>query len=153
MPDFSHYALPLAKLKGDTGSLQIIGNYIPPCCTVSGSQELVNCYRTYDRQLKEIEGYAFNIINKIRHKRKKNERGPLANDIYLLSQKIVEYIAQTYDSYRLRYLQESPLLLIEYFVKIARIIRTAMKLMEEQDGMMEYFRHYVEQFQPCLIGR
>lgn len=151
-PAFAAFAIPIAKIEGGSTGLQRAINYIPPCTSIDSSRELMEIYRQYEGNIKSIDQKVFGIIQKIQHKRKRKDINILSDDIYLLSLKIMEYFSETYDRYRMVYSHQPPIFMIEYFVKLARIIKTSLRLMQEKDVLLEYFRQYIEHFQAATFS-
>jgi hypothetical protein len=142
--DFSTYSIPIAKIKSDSGGLQAVSNYIPPACSIQSCRDLLTVHQDYDRQLKEIESYAFEIITKVNHKIRRNESNTLSGDIGRIVQRLVEYISEKYDGYRLRYKALPPIYTVEMMVGLARMMRTSMRTILDKDGLLAYFGMYMD---------
>jgi len=140
--DFAGSAIPIAKIKGGIQGLQRVDNYIPPCMRVDSNKELINVYRKFKSKITGIEEHILPIIRKINEKRRRNQSKPLAEDIFLVCQKLVETSSGSFDDFRMIYQQRPPIYMIAYFVKIARSIHTTMRFLSNKDSMLEYFRQY-----------
>ncbi len=151
-PAFAAFAIPVAKIEGGSTGLHRTTNYIPPCSRIDSSRDLMEIFRQYESSIRNIDQMVFGIVQKIQHKRKRKDINILSDDIYLLSLRIIEYFAETYDRYRMVYAQQPPIFMIEYFVKLARVIKTSMRLMQEKDVLLEYFRQYIENFQAATFS-
>jgi hypothetical protein len=145
--DFAAFALPLAKIKYERAGITRDEHYIAPCAKLKCSEDLLSWHKTFEGQLREIEKFVWDIIRKIHDKRRHKSTTPLAEDVFVLCEKMVSHIAATSDDYRLIYPDLPPVHTVSYFCKLARVIGGSMKLAQNKAYLVEYLRNYVKDIQ------
>lgn len=145
------YAIPVAKIRGGIGGVELEKNYIPPCARLNSSTELIRIHQRLEQDLSYILDKAVLIVRKINYRRKRETLNPLATDIYLLASRTMEFITDNLDAYRLLIPHQPPILFIEQFMRLARTEQTALTLTQYKDYMLEYFRQYIRDFQYAVF--
>lgn len=150
-PKIAAYAIPVAKIRGGIGGVELEKNYVPPCARLNSSIELVRLHQRLEQDLSFILDKAMVIVRKINYRRKREVLNPLATDIYLLASRTMEFITDNLDAYRLLLPHQPPILFIEQFMRLARTQQTALTLTQYKDYMLEYFRQYIRDFQYAVF--
>jgi len=132
------YHLTIGQLLMENGRISINNNYIPPSSSVISHPALVRYYELFSTLLNDIQLAAFKIIDKTTGK---EGITPLGKNIRLLSEKILDYIAQVFFDYRNLGYQRSPLYLAGYCSNLAHVFFTGIKLVEpkEREELLKYF--------------
>lgn len=146
-PKIAAYAIPVAKIRGGTGGTELDRTYIPPCARLNSSMELLHVHHQLDQELGFLLDKAVLIIQKITFRRKRESLNPLANDIYLMASRTMEFITNTLDAYRMLLPHQPPIMFIEYFMRFARTQHTALMLIQYKDLTMDYFDQKIREFQ------
>ena len=141
------YAIPVAKIRGGIGGVELEKNYIPPCARLNSSTELIRIHQRLEQDLSYILDKAVVIVQKISFRRKRETLNPLANDIYLLASRTMEFITDNLDAYRLLLPHQPPIMFIEHFMRLARTEYTALMLIQYKDLAQDYFRQRIRDFQ------
>lgn len=140
------YALPIAKIRGGVGGVEQVKNYIPPCARVNSSMEIVRSQQKWEQDLSAILKESVIIVRKVNYRKSRETVSSLANDICEVAAKTMEFLNNNYDAYRLIIPNQPPLLLIEYFARLARTVDTSLELTRGKDDMLNYFQQYVQNF-------
>ncbi|MGY4539010.1 hypothetical protein ACVW0P_003436 [Mucilaginibacter sp. UYNi724] len=133
----NHY-LEVGKLNRSASGIQLITDYIPPCAAILSHQDLVKYYEAFSNQLNEFQLLSFRIIDKITSK---DTISPIGRNVKLLCDKMLDYIARIYFSYRNVAFQQPPLVLIGYFSEMAHIFFSTVKSIAgaEREELLKYF--------------
>lgn len=133
----NHY-LEVGKLNRSSAGLQLITDYIPPCTAILSHQDLVKYYEVFSNQLNEFQLLSFRIIDKITSK---DSISPIGRNVKLLCDKMLDYIARIYFSYRNVAFQQPPLVLVGYFSEMAHIFFSTVKSIAgtEREELLKYF--------------
>lgn len=142
-PEFAAYAIPIAKIAGGYNGLERVENYIPPCTSVMAHPDLFQAYQRLSSKVRVIESNLLEIAKKIQHKRRSNETTILADDIFYVCEKLMHFIANNANDHRLLHPHRPPIHMIAYFANMASSLKTTVALLRSKDGMLEYFRHYL----------
>ena len=132
------YHLTVGQLTLENGRISINTNYIPPSSSMISHPVLTRYYELFNNQYNELQLAAFKIIDKTSGK---DGITPLGKNIRLLSEKLLDYIAQIFYTYRNLGYQQSPILIAGYGANLAHVFFTGIKLIEskEREEMLKYF--------------
>lgn len=132
------YALTIGELIMQDGKISINNNYIPASSSISSHPALLKYYETFNTLINNLQISAFKIADKTSAR---EAITPLGKNIRLLSEKLLDYIAQVFFSYRNLGYQQSPVVITGYCSTIAHVFFTAIKLIEpkEREEMLKYF--------------
>lgn len=133
----NHY-LEVGKLNRSASGIQLITDYIPPCAAILSHPDLVKYYEIFSNQLNEFQLLSFRIIDKITSK---DTISPIGRNVKLLCDKMLDYIARIYFSYRNVAFQQTPLVLVGYFSEMAHIFFSTVKSIAgtEREELLKYF--------------
>ncbi|WP_224746148.1 hypothetical protein [Mucilaginibacter glaciei] len=133
----NHY-LEVGKLNRSASGINLVTDYIPPCAAILSHPDLVRYYETFSNQLNEFQLLSFRIIDKITSK---DTISPIGRNVKLLCDKMLDYIARIYFSYRNVAFQQSPLVLVGYFSEMAHIFFSTVKSIAgtEREELLKYF--------------
>lgn len=154
--EYSQYARhPLALT---IGKINITGNsaiadpdYIPPCISVSASQDLLGLHSELDSFLAGLEQACSQIVQKIYRKSQHNDLSELAQ---FLCDRMMLFLSQAITDYRWHYIHESPAKMISTIAGIARVIKNTIDLRigSGKDELMTYLCEWCELNQGELEG-
>ena len=142
--EFTAYHLPLGKLIYESGLFRLDQQYIPPCTSMESHPALKDYYDTFQQLMGSISDHALEVVRKIALNRRAGEINYLANNIHAVSEKIVFFSAEHFTRYRLMYREAAPIFTLEFFIRLASVIHTAMRCMKELDKekMLNYFERW-----------
>lgn len=118
-------------------------SFIPPCASIRSHPLLTTYYNTFGSALNEVQVNAFNIVQKIKNRQQKSD---LALQIRLLCEAILQYVSQSYFSFRNIAHQQPPIYTIENFSSLANVVYTCLNTMSEKDKeeMLKYFYEWCD---------
>jgi hypothetical protein len=118
-------------------------SFIPPCASIRSHILLINHYNTFGSVLNEVQVNAFSIVQKIKNRQQKSD---LALHIRMLCEALLQYVAQSYFSFRNIAHQQPPIYTVENFSSLANVIYTCLNTMSEKDKeeMLKYFYEWCD---------
>lgn len=130
--------LVIGQLLRQHGRVSVNENYIPPCAAIISHPALIRYYERLSGLLNEIQICSFKIIEKVTAR---DSRTPLAGNIKLLAERMLDYIAQVFFTYRNVAHQQPPVQVVGYFSNLAHIFYTVMNYpgAREKEEMLKYF--------------
>jgi hypothetical protein len=146
---FAAFCVPVAKIKSGYSGIEQVRNYIPPFTRMSASLELSKIHKRSEDDLFKLEQYAINLVKKLIRKREGEPSNILAQDLYLLAWNLVDFVTANIDYYRLTVPSMPPVYHLEFFMRLARTVRTSTKLMKGKDGLMNYLQNFLGDFSPA----
>lgn len=140
-------AIPVAKFRYTNSGLRKVEEYIPPCARLNSHKKLITKSNTYHNFINTIKTDTLEIVKKIKRKKQHHrEHNNLADDVDTLCKSYLEYIASSYDEYRLTFKELPPIKLVEFFAKMARIFNHSMEMAYSKQQMLAYFGQYATEF-------
>lgn len=147
-------AIPVARYEKTNAGLRKDNNYIPPCTRISSYENLYRKYQNYEGILNDLKDYSEKIIDKIKSKRKSSRAiNELADDIYSLCEKYLDFYIEHYDEYQLLYKNHPPIKLVAFFAKLGRTLNHAMLMGYNRDHLLQYFREYAADLNVAQINQ
>jgi hypothetical protein len=133
-----NYYLTIGQVVLENGKVSINNSFIPPSSSVVSHPGLIRYYELFNSLMNDIQLSAFTIIDKTMDK---EAITVLGKNIRLISEKMLDYLAQIFFNYKNFGYQESPAHLAGYFSKLAHVFFTGIKLIEarEREEMLKYF--------------
>lgn len=132
------YHLTIGQLVMEGGRITINRNYIPPSSSVISHPGLIRYYELFSNLINELQLSAFKIIDKTAIR---DGITPLGRNIRLLSEKLLDYIAQIFFNYRNFGYQQPPVHIVGYYSNLAHVFFTGIKMIEskEREEILKYF--------------
>ncbi|PST83455.1 hypothetical protein C7T94_12900 [Pedobacter yulinensis] len=132
------FHLTIGKLYLESGRISVDRSYIPPSATIISHPLLIRYYELLNSLINELQQAAFRIIDKTTGK---DSITPLGRNIRLLSEKMLDYLAQIFYAYRNVAYQQTPMTVPGYFSTLAHVFFTGVKQIEtrEREEMLKYF--------------
>jgi len=146
---------PLALIVGKilvSGSSAVADQeYLPPCISVSASQDLLGLHSELDGFLAGLEQSCSQIVQKIYRKSQQNDLSELAQ---FLCDRIMLFLGHSITEYRWSYIHESPAKMISAIAGLARVIKNTIDLRigSGKDELMTYLCEWCELNQGELEG-
>lgn len=133
----SHF-LEVGKFIKNGNNLQTDISFIPPCTSILSHPELVKYYENFSNQLNNLQLLSFRILDKITSKESVSTIG---KNVKILCEKMLEYIARIYFSYRNIVYQQPPVYLVSCFSEMAHIFFSTVKSIPgaEREELLKYF--------------
>jgi hypothetical protein len=142
--DFGSFHVPVAKIQGSSGGIRVVEKYIPPCTRADSHPDVMQYYRRFGSMLHDIQTNVFAVTkNLVRQQREEVQLNSLAQDIRLLMEHIAAFVASQLDHYRLLVGQLPPLYIVEFFVRLARTVDSALQFLFDREQFYEYCRMYL----------
>jgi hypothetical protein len=130
--------LEVGKFTRVNGNIQVVSSYIPPCTSILSHTSLINYYETFSNQLNDLQLLSFRIIDKITSK---DSISNIGKNVKLLCEKMLDYIARIFFSYRNVAYQQPPIYLVGYFSEMAHLFFSTIKSIAgtEREELLKYF--------------
>jgi hypothetical protein len=142
-PEFSAFQLSIGRLRVDGDVVKLSEHYIPPCVQVSSFPRLLAIHNRLQHQLGNAEIAATEVIQKMLSKTSANN---VDNAILTIAQQTMTFLANGIDTFRMIYNQQPPLLMVEYFVRWARVISLTLNtlLRKDREDLLNYLHAWFE---------
>ena len=142
-PEFSAYQLSIGRLKVDGELVRLSEHYIPPCMQVSSFPRMLAIYNKLLQQLGSAETAATEVIQKMLSKPNPTN---IDKAILAIAQQTMIFLANGIDTFRLIYNQQPPLLMVEYFVRWARVTSLTLNtlLRKDREDLLNYLHAWFE---------
>lgn len=133
----------IGKMNINKDNPEIYDDYIPSCRTVNSHKELIDFYNTVEKFFSKLELDLLNIVRKIKEK---NQDSSLAQSVFFLSDKLLQYITNNHLKLRWDIPDNSPIMLFEYVATAGRVIRNSIDSISASDKeeMLNYFTNWTE---------
>ncbi len=137
-PDMGLHHLVIGQLVRKNGRVSVNDQYIPPSTAVVSHPVLIRYYEQLSMLLNDIQMSSFRIIEKVTAR---DQRTDLANNIKALCERMLDYIAQVFFTYRNMVHQQSPVVMVGVFSNLAHIFYTGLNYpgSREKEEMLKYF--------------
>lgn len=144
-------ALIIGKINVAGNTAHIDDEYIPPCLSVTASQDLLGLHAELDSFLGGLEQSCSQIVQKIYKKSQQNNLSELAR---FLCDRIMLFLGQTITDYRWQNIHQSPSVMFSSMAALARIIKNIIDLRigSGKDELMSYLCEWCELNQGELEG-
>ncbi|ACU62300.1 hypothetical protein [Chitinophaga pinensis] len=131
-------SLTIGQIHVSNGRITVNNNYIPPSSTVLSHPVLIRYYEQFSALMNDLQLSAFTIIDKTTGKESVT---PLGKNIRLVSEKMLDYLAQVFFSYRNLGYQQAPVYLAQCFSGLAHVFFTGIRHIaaKEREEMLKYF--------------
>lgn len=128
-------------LKGDEYVFDT--KYIPPCTSVHSHPALINYYRKFGASFNNIEESCTKIVQKVIAK---NQTTSLAINVKILSERVLYFISDIFFQYRMITLNKPPVVMLDYFVRLANQIRVVNDCFpeKEKEELLSYFTEWTD---------
>lgn len=150
---YNHHplALMIGKIIANGSSAVVDQEYLPPCISVSASQDLIGLHSELDGFLAGLEQSCSQIVQKIYRKSQQNDLSELAK---FLCDRIMLFLGQAITEYRWIDTHESPAKMISTIAGLARVIKNTIDLRigSGKDELMTYLCEWCELNQGELEG-
>lgn len=145
------FALIVGKVLVNGSSAIVDQEYLPPCISVSASQDLMGLHSELDSFLAGLEQSCSQIVQKIYKKSQQNDLSELAQ---FLCDRIMLFLGQSITEYRWSYIHETPAKMISTIAGLARVIKNTIDLRigSGKDELMTYLCEWCELNQGELEG-
>ena len=144
-------ALLVGKINFNGNSAIVDHDYLPPCISVSASQDLIGLHSELDGFLAGLEQSCSQIVQKIYRKSQSNDLSELAQ---FLCDRIMLFLGQAITEYRWLDIHEPPAKMISTIAGLARVIKNTIDLRigSGKDELMTYLCEWCELNQGELEG-
>jgi len=145
--------LKIAEIVIENGIPKISEHYIPPCATVNCYSPLFTLYNDFRNRLELVEENCISVAQKLRSgtaPEGADSGDDLHSNLQLFAEQVLFFLSGNFEWYRRIVPSSSPLFMVEFFVHLARVINTALKVMEPgiRDILLNYFRQLGLGFEP-----
>jgi hypothetical protein len=128
----------VGKFIRNGSSLQTDISYIPPSTVILSNGELIRYYENFSNQLNNLQLLSFRIIDKITSR---DSVSTIGKNVKILCEKMLDYIARIYFSYRNVIYMQPPIQLVACFSEMAHIFFSSVKSIAgaEREELLKYF--------------
>ncbi|MBL0104986.1 MAG: hypothetical protein IPP51_15220 [Bacteroidetes bacterium] len=145
IPDF---IIPIGKILMSAGRLSVDSTYIPPCTAVRNHGLLYDEYFELGNKLGEISKHLITIIHKIKSK---SQSTSLTQNFSFMAEKIVFFTANEMSRYRWIISEQSPVFMMEYFIRFAYVLKTSLDCLVDRDK--EELINYLSEWSEVSAGQ
>ncbi|WP_241507270.1 hypothetical protein [Aquimarina sediminis] len=119
--EFGNYHITIGKIIFEEDAAPYLAeDFIPPCSSISGHQDLSYTYSEIGTFFNALEKYSMNIIQKIYQKKQSND---LAKMVLTLCQNTLQYLGGILPDYRINDRNAPPVAMICKLMSLARVIK------------------------------
>jgi len=121
---------------------EVVEEYIPPCASIRGHDELIEIYNQLDNVLAKMENNCVAIIQKIY---KKDQSNDLAKSVLYFVESIAHFYSTTTTRFRWIVGQEPPLFMFDHFASLARLVKNTLdqKTGAGREQLLTYFKDWI----------
>jgi hypothetical protein len=120
--------------------VHIISEYIPPCSRIDAYPALLDYYLRFENRIEKISGAMAEYL-------RKNRSGQSKLDVNLtyVVEKLVYFLAVNQSHYKLIVRSQPPLFMVEFFIRFARLFKSALSWLSEYDReeVLNHMSHWV----------
>ncbi|RPE05760.1 hypothetical protein EGT74_25695 [Chitinophaga lutea] len=130
--------LVIGQITRENGRVSVNGQYIPPSAAIVSHPGLIRYYERFSALLNEIQISSLRIIEKVAAR---DNKLTLALNIKMLCERLLDYIAQIFFSYRNMMHQQPPVMLVSCFSNMAHLFYSTLHYSgaKEKEEMLKYF--------------
>lgn len=130
--------LVIGQLVRKNGRVTVNDRYIPPSTSIISHPALIQFYERFSTLLNDIQMSSFRIIEKVTTRDQSTE---LAKNIKSLCERMLDYIAQVFFTYRNMVHQQPPVNMVAVFSNLAHIFYTSLNYpgSRAKEEMLKYF--------------
>jgi len=140
---YNPYALMIGKISGSGSNLRAESDYIPPCYSISASQDLLSLHAELDQFLSKLETLCSQIVQKIFRRNQQNEISEL---VMFLCDRMMLYLGQAITSMRWTMVHDSPAALFACIASLSRVMKNTIDLRigSGKEEMLNYLTEWCE---------
>jgi hypothetical protein len=148
------YFIPVGRIVAANNRLLVDSQYIPPATSCTTIEQLNDYYYNMGNMLGEISKYLINIIQKIKSK---SQSSSLTTNFSFMAEKVVFFTANEIGRYRWIIGGQSPVHMMEYFIRFAYIMKTSLDCLVDRDKeelisyMSEWSEGNTAQFESVIM--
>lgn len=139
----SQYLLIIGKLRINSGRMQVVDRFIPPCTLASSHSVLHEAYYNLGNQLGETANLNTSIVQKANAK---SSASSLVKSFLILSEKVADFLTNELGRYRWIVGDMPPAYTIEPFVRFAYLIKICLDRLppKDKEELISYFSEWME---------
>jgi hypothetical protein len=155
MPEYQVHAVPTKQVNSSQmwknhitiGKFQVVARevhfiteYIPPCTRVDSYPSLFEFYVKFENTIEKISNALAEYLRKNR-----SSQAKLENNLTYVIEKMLYYLTINLSHYKLIIKSQAPLYFIEFFIRFARLFKSALSWLSEYDReeVMNHLSHWV----------
>jgi hypothetical protein len=130
----------IGKFQVVAREVHFITEYIPPCTRVDSYPSLFEYYLKFENTIEKISNALAEYLRKNRSSQVK-----LDNNLTYVVEKLVYYLTVNLSEYKLILKSKAPLYFIEFFMRFARLFKSALSWLSEYDReeVLNHLSHWV----------
>lgn len=140
-PDQGAYQLTIGRIEFESGQPKLSKQYIPPCASIQSSSHLTSLNNRITKKIDELEAITLKIVQK---KRSSLQMSELDQETCYVAEKILYFLASTKDHYKLTSDYQPPHVIVDYNLKLARILYTALECSRNKFELLDYYCNWLE---------
>ena len=142
-PEYSSFQLCVGRLRVEGEVVKLSEHYIPPCTSLMSHPRLVAAHQQLMAQLGEAEVAVTGIIQRIKAK---DTILQLDQSLLYFAEKIVDFLSNSLDEFRLLLLQQPPVNMVSSFARFARVMNVSLNslIRKHREELLDYFHKWYE---------
>lgn len=130
----------IGKFQVVAREVHFITEYIPPCTRVDANPSLLEYFLKFENIVEKISNALAEYLRKNRTSQIK-----LENNLTYVIEKIIYYLTVNLSQYKLILKSQAPIYFIEFFIRFARLFKSALSWLSEYDReeVMNHLSHWV----------
>ena len=130
----------IARFQVVAREVHILSEYIPPCSRVTAYPSLFDYYLSFENKIDKITGALAEYLRKNR-----SDNTKLNNNLIYVIEKLVYYPTISLSHYKLILKSQPPVYMIEFFIRFARLFKSALGWLSEYDReeVLNHLSHWV----------
>ncbi|WP_225000328.1 FHA domain-containing protein [Cesiribacter sp. SM1] len=140
-PEQGPYHLTIGRIEFEAGQPKLSKQYIPPCATIKSSSHLTSLNNRIIKKIDELEATLLKIIQK---KRSGSQQTDLDQETCYVAEKVLYFLVTSKDHYKLTSEFEPPHVIVDYNLKLARVLYTALECSRNKFELLDYYCNWLE---------
>lgn len=130
----------IGKFQVVAREVQFYTDYIPPCSSVDAYPFLLDFYYSFENSIEKISSALAEYMRKNR-----NNEGKLDSNLCYVFERLAYFLTTNQSHYKLILRSESPVFMVEFFIRFARLYKSVLSWMSEYDReeILNHFSHFV----------
>lgn len=140
-PELSPYELTIGRIEFESGQPKLSKQYIPPCAYITSSSHITSLNNRIIKKIDELEGTLLKIIQK---KRANTQQTELDQETCYVAEKVLYFLVATKDQYKAYSELQPPHVIVDYNLKLARVLYTALECSRNKFELLDYYCNWLE---------
>lgn len=140
-PEQGPYQLTIGRIEYEAGQPKLSKQYVPPCASIKSSTHLTSLNNRIIKKIDELEATTLKIIQK---KRANPQQTELDQETCYVAEKVLYFLVTSKDYYKLTSDFQPPHVIVDYNLKLARVLYTALECTKNKFELLDYYCNWLE---------